>query len=281
MGIVRVSKILEMAKEKNTAVIGFNCTDYNMAYSVVKAAELVGKPAIIMLYPEHCYLNNCSDPIAFAGMVQGIAEKAAVPIGLHLDHCSDFNFIVNSIRGGFRSVMYDGSMLSLEENIKNTKKVIEIAKIFDADVETELGRVGFAAHSDEDDLDTYTKPDAAKYFAEETGATSIAVAIGSAHGFYKETPHLDIERLDKINSEIDVPLVLHGGSGIPTDQIIEAFRHGINKFNVGTEYFQLYYDTQKEYNEKFGNDGNVFEMPMYVQDKLVEYLKRKMEICEL
>jgi len=280
MALESVGTLLKMAEEKNTAVVGFNCTDYNMVYSVVKGAELAGKPAIIMLYPEHHYLKNCSNLAAFAGMTAGIAEKSSVPIGLHLDHSSDFNLIMEAIRAGFRSVMYDGSMLSLEENIANSKKIIEVASLFDTDVETELGRVGFAANNDEDDLDTYTKPEVAKYFAEETGATSIAVAIGSAHGFYKETPHLDIGRLDQINAAIDVPLVLHGGSGIPDDQIIRAFRHGINKFNVGTEFFHLYYDTIKAYCATFGDKGDVFEMPMYVQDKLTAYIKSKLEISE-
>jgi fructose-bisphosphate aldolase class II len=280
MALEKVGRLLEMADEKHTAVIGFNCMDYNMAYSVVKAAEEAGKPAIIMLYPEHCDLN-CTNPIAFAGMVKGIAEKSSVPIGLHLDHSSDFEYIIDAIRGGFRSVMYDGSMLSLEENIENSKKVIEVARIFDAEVETELGRVGVAANKDEDNLDTYTKPEVAKYFAEETGATSIAVAIGSAHGFYKETPRLDIERLDQINAATDVPLVLHGGSGIPDDQIGKAFEHGINKFNVGAEFLKLYYDSVREYCGKFDQNGNICDISRYAQNKLIEYLKKKLELSKL
>lgn len=281
MALEKVSTLLKMADKKDTAVIGYNCTDYNMAYCVATVAEELHKPAIIMLYPEHCYLNNASEPSAFAGMVAGIVEKMDTPIGVHLDHSSDYGYIIDSIKGGFTSVMYDGSMLTPEENAINTRKVVETAHILGVDVEAELGRVGFAANKDEDNSDMYTKPETAKKFAEETGVDSIAIAIGSAHGVYVETPRLDLERLDEINAATDVPLVLHGGSGIPDDQLNEAFKRGINKFNVGTEYFMLYYDSIREYCEKFGNEGNMFDMPKYVQAKLMEYLRVKMQLSKL
>ena len=280
MAFEKVSNILKMADEAHTSAIAFNCTDYNTAYPVVTVAEELQKPVIIMLYPEHCHLNNAAIPAGFAAMVKGLAEQVKVPIGLHLDHSSDYNYIMNAIKGGFTSVMYDGSMLPVEENIRLTKKVVETAHIFGVDVEAELGRVGFAAASDEENLDLYTKAEVAEEFCRETQVDSVAIAIGSAHGVYKETPKLDFARLDEINAATDVPLVLHGGSGIPNDQLEIAFRKGINKFNVGTEYFQLYYDSIKEYCEQFGAKGNIFDMPKFVQEKLMAYLRVKMQLSK-
>ena len=179
--------------------------------------------------------------------------------------------------------MFDGSMLPVEENIRLSKKVVEVARNFDVDVEAELGRVGFAKDSDEDNLDLYTKPEVAAEFCRETGVTSVAVAIGSAHGVYLETPKLDIERLEEINRATETPLVLHGGSGIPNDQLEVAFTKGINKFNVGTEFFQLYYDTVFEYMKAHESERNVnllFDMSKYVQDKLMAYLREKMKLSK-
>lgn len=280
MAFERVSTILKMADKAKTSVIAFNCTDYNMAYSVVTVAEELQKPVIIMLYPEHCWLNNASEPGSFAGMVKSLADKVKVPIGLHLDHSSDYEYIMKAIKGGFTSVMYDGSMLPVEENIELTKRVVETARCFDVDVEAELGRVGFAAKSDQENLDLYTKAEVAASFCEKTGVDSVAIAIGSAHGVYLETPKLDLNRLDEINAATDVPLVLHGGSGIPNDQLEIAFTKGINKFNVGTEYFQLYYDSIKEYCAANGAKGNVFDLPKYTQEKLMAYLRVKMQLSK-
>jgi fructose-bisphosphate aldolase class II len=277
----RVSTILKMADDANTSVIAFNCIDYNMAYSVVTVAEELNKPVIIMLYPEHCYLNNAFQPEPFAKMVKSLVKTVKVPIGLHLDHSSDYNYIMKAIKGGFTSVMFDGSMLPVEENIKRTKKVVETAHIFGVDVEAELGHVGFAVDSDQEKLDLYTKADVAARFCEETDVDSVAIAIGSAHGVYKETPKLDLGRLEEINNATDVPLVLHGGSGIPNDQLESAFKKGINKFNVGTEFFQLYSDSIKEYYTVKTEKANIFDLPKYVQEKLMEYLRVKMQISKM
>lgn len=202
-----------------------------------------------------------------------------MPVGIHLDHCSDFDYIVAAMRCGFDSVMYDGSMLPVEENIKNTAEIVKVAKAFGADVEAELGRVGFASTvADQNDTDKYTKPEVAAAFCEQSGCSSVAVAIGSAHGFYKETPKLDIERLKKINAATDVPLVLHGGSGIPNDQLEVAFREGINKFNVGTEFFYLYYQTMKKFCE--AGHPDFFDLPLEVQNALENYLRQKMQLSK-
>ena len=279
MSVEKVSTILKMADEANTTAIAFNCTDYNTIVSVVKVAEELSKPVICMLYPEHAYLKHWTTPKIFVETVRDVAKNVKVPVGIHLDHCSDFDYIVAAMRCGFDSIMYDGSMLPVEENIKNTAVIVKVAKAFGADVEAELGRVGFASTvADQNDTDKYTKPEVAAAFCEQSGCSSVAVAIGSAHGFYKETPKLDIERLKKINAATDVPLVLHGGSGIPNDQLEVAFREGINKFNVGTEFFYLYYQTMKKFCE--AGHPDFFDLPLEVQNALENYLRQKMQLSK-
>ena len=279
MSVEKVSTILKMADEANTTAIAFNCTDYNTIVSVVKVAEELSKPGICMLYPEHAYLKHWTTPKIFVETVRDVAKNVKVPVGIHLDHCSDFDYIVAAMRCGFDSIMYDGSMLPVEENIKNTAEIVKVAKAFGADVEAELGRVGFASTvADQNDTDKYTKPEVAAAFCEQSGCSSVAVAIGSAHGFYKETPKLDIERLKKINAATDVPLVLHGGSGIPNDQLEVAFREGINKFNVGTEFFYLYYQTMKKFCE--AGHPDFFDLPLEVQNALENYLRQKMQLSK-
>lgn len=280
MGMERVSEILKMADKEKTSAIAFNCTDYNMIRSVVTVAEALQKPTIIMLYPEHAHTMHWTTPEVFAAAVHSEAKGVKVPIGLHLDHSSDYNYIVAAIKAGFQSVMYDGSMLPVEENIINTREVVKAAHAMGADVEAELGRVGFAnIITDQSDEDMYTKPEVAAAFCEQSGCDSVAVAVGTAHGFYKEEPKLDIERLKAINAATDVPLVMHGGSGVPDNQLAVAFRQGINKFNVGTEFFYLYYQTIREYCE--AGHAEFFDLPLLVQERLEDYLRVKMQLSLL
>ncbi|GMQ56183.1 class II fructose-1,6-bisphosphate aldolase [Vallitalea sediminicola] len=283
MSLERVSNILRMADEVNTAVISLICIDYNTVYSAITVAEELQKPIIIMLLPEHNEKNNVSGVAGFVAMVKELAEKVKIPIGLHLDHSSDYEYILKAIKYGFTSVMIDGSMYPLEKNISISKKVAETAHILGADVEAELGHVGLAHEGDGNRGDLYTDPKIADRFCNETGVDYLTVAIGSAHGVYLETPKLDIKRLEEINVLTDKPLVLHGGSGIPHEQLEVAFTKGINKFNVGTEYLECYYEAINKYVDHMkGNDKDlkILDMPNYIQEELMEYLRRKMELSK-
>ena len=280
MAIEKVSTILQMADKAKTSVLAFNCTDYSTIKCVVDVAEELKKPVICMLYPEHAADKYWTNTRIFAETVQSVAKDAYVPVGIHLDHCTSFDYMVAAMRDGFDSVMFDGSMLPVEENVKKTREVVRVAKSLGAAVEAELGRVGFADNMrDQADADLYTRPEVAAKFCEESGCSSVAVAIGSAHGFYKETPKLDIERLKAINAATDIPLVLHGGSGIPDEQLDVAFREGINKFNVGTEYFYLYYQTMQQFCAQGRPD--FFDLQLVVQDALRAYLRKKMLLCKM
>ncbi|MEA4965541.1 MAG: class II fructose-bisphosphate aldolase [Oscillospiraceae bacterium] len=275
----KVGNILKMAKEHNTAVISFICMDYVMARTVVYAAEATNTPAIVMLFPEHVTVQHTTGFAEYAALVKELAEEVKVPIGLHSDHDYSYAAIMNTIRSGFSSVMIDGSMNDLDTNIALTKKVVLQAHAQDVFVEGEIGHVGIAKDSDNQNADLYTKPDAAAKFCRETGVDALAVSIGNAHGEYKETPHLDMARLEEIHAATTVPLVLHGGSGIPDDQLLEAFSKGICKFNLGTDYLSRYFKAVAAFaaeNAANSDPVKIINLPAYVQDKLQPYIEGRM-----
>lgn len=279
MALEKVRDILSEAQRQNTAVIAFDACDYNTIAACIQGAEAAKKPVIVMLYPTMRGLFSFG---AFAAVVKDLARNASVPVGLHLDHCSDFKMIVEAIRDGFTSVMADGSALPLEENIAFTRSVSEIAKIFDVDVEGEIGHVGQVAGGfDYQNKDTFTRPQEAAVFAEKTGVTSVAVAFGSCHGLYQAPPKLDLERLEQIDRAVQIPLVLHGGSGIPEEQLHQAFVKGINKFNVGTEFFML---NAKLSHEAYTDEElmkNPFAIPQMIRKGLSEYVEKKLALCKI
>ncbi len=283
MALEKVKEILKMADEAKTSAIAFICTDYNMVYSVVKTAEKTNTPAIVMLLPEHASKNNTMGMKGFAEMAKELAESVKAPIGIHLDHSYTYREVIKGIKAGFPSVMIDGSAFSLDENIALTKKVVETAHLFDVGVEAEIGHVGLAQSADGDKSDLYTEPEAAEKFCRETNIDYLTIAIGNAHGVYVETPKLDIERLEKINAATNAPLVLHGGSGIPDDQLRVAFKKGINKFNVGTEFLGVYYDAIVAYTklmEEIDDPFKMLDVPLFVQERLEKYLVKKLQLCE-
>lgn len=276
----KVENIIKMAEEKNTAAIAFICMDHVMAQSVVCAAEATNTPTIVMLYPEHVSIQKTCTKKGFAESVKALANSVKVPIGLHMDHDFSYEAVMDTIDNGFTSVMMDASMNDLDTNIAITKKVVDEAHIKGVYVEGEIGHVGVAADADNQNEDLYTKPDAAAKFCAETGVDSLAVSIGNAHGEYKDTPHLDIKRLEEIDAATDTPLVLHGGSGIPDDQLLLAFSKGIRKFNLGTEFLGKYYDAVAEFtalNADNPDPVKVINMPEFVQSRLQPYLEERMK----
>ena len=275
----KTGNIIKLARENNTSVIAFICMDYVMARTVVCAAEATKTPAIVMLYPEHVTIQKTTGFRAYASMVKELANEVSVPIGLHCDHDYTYDAIIHTIECGFESVMMDGSMNDLDTNIALTKKVVDKAHEMGAIVEGEIGHVGVAADADNNKEDLFTKPDAAEKFCAEAGVDTLAVSIGNAHGEYKETPHLDIARLEAIRSATDVPLVLHGGSGIPDDQLLIAFSKGINKFNLGTDYLRHYFNALTEFTKEYADVADPvrgINMPEYVQGKLQPYVEDRL-----
>lgn len=276
----KMENILKMAQESRTAAIAFVCQDYIMARSVVYAAEAVNTPVIVMLYPQYARGQHTTAFESYAPMVKNLAKEVRVPVGLHADHDYTYDSVIETIGNGFESVMIDGSMEDLDTNISLTRKVVLKAHEKGVFVEGEIGHVGLAQNAANDNEDFYTKADAAEKFCRESGADALAVSIGNAHGEYRSTPHLDIKRLEEIHEAVSVPLVLHGGSGIPDDQLLTAFSKGISKFHLGTEFQDQYYRAVSEFvaeNAHNPDSIKIIYMAEYVQSKLMPYLEERMK----
>ncbi len=231
--LVNLKEILEIAKEKKIAIGAFNTPNMTCARAIIAAAEELNQPVIIMHAQVHEEMGLCAlDEVA--PMMLGFAKKAKVPVCVHLDHGTDLDYVKRGLELGFTSVMYDGSTLSDDENIANTIKAVELAKKTGASVEAEIGSMGAREGGGGDGSSIYTDPEQAAEFVKVTGVDALACAFGTAHGFYKDTPKLDFERLSKIESLIDVPIVMHGGSGVSPEDYYEVIKRGVRKVNYYT-----------------------------------------------
>lgn len=233
MSLVTMKELLDKAALGGYAVGAFNCNNMEIVQAIVAAAEKEEAPVIIQASQgaiKYAGLNY------IVGLVKIAAENTKVPVALHLDHGTSFEQVVRCIRYGFTSVMVDGSKYSLEENIALTKKVVEIARAVGVSTEAELGKIGGTEDdvsvSDKDAM--MTDPKDVEYFVEHTAVDALAVAIGTAHGQYKFKPELDFERLDRIKKLVDIPIVLHGSSGVPDEAIVRAISLGVRKVNIDT-----------------------------------------------
>jgi len=239
MAFEKAGNILRDAYKNGYGVAAFNIFNYETIQLAILTAEEEKKPVIIAFYPG--FLNYISFDVV-ADITRSMARRVSVPVGLHLDHCHDLATIVQAMDAGFDSVMYDGSRLPFDENVRTTLEVVQAAKARGIDVEAELGAVGSAANAaDFSDSAKFTTVEEAAEFCERTGCTSLAVAVGNAHGNYVQEPKLDLPRIKAISTATGIPVVLHGGSGIPDGQISSAIKNGIAKINVATEYHQAYF----------------------------------------
>lgn len=229
--LVTLREVLKDAQEKKYGVGLFNTVNLEMAKGVLAAAEELKSPVIIgtaeVLLP-YASLEE------LAYFLVPMAKKASVPVVLHYDHGLTDKKIVEAMRLGFSSIMYDCSTDTYENNIARVAQMVKIADMFGASVEGELGHVGANDESAGDDS-IYTEPEQARDFAQRTGVDALAVAIGTAHGAYKEKPRLDIGRLAEISRTVPVPLVLHGGSGLSDEDFKNCVANGISKINIFTD----------------------------------------------
>ncbi|HUT20260.1 MAG TPA: ketose-bisphosphate aldolase [Anaerolineae bacterium] len=238
MPLATTKEMLEAALEGHYAVGAFNANNMEMVQAIVEAATEERAPVILQV--SQGAIRYAGLHFA-AGLVKIAAENTDVPVALHLDHGTDFEQNVLCLREGFTSLMFDGSDLPLEENIRISKTVCGIAHICGIPVETELGKVLKRGATPEEVKAAMADPDEARRFIEETGADSLAVAIGSIHALLSQSAGLDIERLEETHQAIpEVPLVLHGSSGVEEDSVVESLDHGIAKVNVATYLSQAF-----------------------------------------
>lgn len=240
--LVRLKEILQIAESKKCAIGAFNTPNLESLTAVIDAAERKKLPVIIMHAQVHEEMKIARlDTIGEIMLI--MADKANVPVCVHLDHGTDLGYIKKALDIGFTSVMYDGSLLSVEENCANTCIAVETAYRYGASVEAEIGSMGSRESGESDSEGVYTDPEDAKKFAESTGIDALACAFGTAHGIYLKKPQLDFARLDKIHSLVHIPLVMHGGSGVSYDDYKRVIKSGIRKINYYT------------YMAKTGGDG--------------------------
>ena len=275
MPLVTTKEMMLKAQAEGYAVGAFNVENMEMVQAVIAAAEELNSPVIMQTTPSTL---KYAGPEYFYGNVAAAAANAKVPVAIHLDHGSSFELAMKCYRVGYTSIMIDGSHSVFEENIAITKKVVDACHPGNVPVEAELGKVG----GKEDDLDGgnggYTVPSEAKEFVERTGVDFLAVAIGTAHGVYKQTPKLDVDVLSEIRSLVDIPLVLHGTSGVPDDQVKECIKRGICKVNYATDLRIAFTKGVKAYMEK---DPEAFDPKKYNavgRDYVKEYVMNKMNV---
>jgi fructose-bisphosphate aldolase class II len=238
--------ILDIANEHNFAVPACNISDYAMFTGLVEVSEEKNAPLILGIHPDEVR-HVGADMIA---AVTQRAHRSSVPIAIHWDHGASYEEILTAIRIGFTSVMIDGSMLSFGDNIALSRKVVDTAHTVGLSVEGELGTIGKTDSEAEDGSDAiiYTDPEDALTFVQATGVDSLAVAIGTSHGIYPKNmkPELKLDLLKEIKDKVELPLVLHGGSNNPDDEIAQATKLGINKINISSDIKVAYHMKMRE-----------------------------------
>lgn len=271
--LVTTKKMLLEAQKNHYAVGAFNVENMEMVQAVIAAAEEMRSPIIIQTTPSTL---KYASPELYLANVKALANKAEVPIAIHLDHGNSFELAMQTFRCGYTSIMIDGSQKPFEENIALTSAVVKAAHAANISVEAELGTVG----GKEDSLDNgeggYTDPSKAKEFVERSGCDSLAVAIGTAHGVYKHAPKLDLNRLSAIREVVDIPLVLHGTSGVDDEVVKKCVQRGICKVNYATDLRIAYTRGVKEVlaenpdtidPKKYGARGREY-VKQYVMEKM-------------
>ena len=268
--LVTMKEILDRAKKDNYGVTAPNVQSEDTVRAVIKVAEKCNSPMIIDV---NAFIHP--DLPWFIHMIRDLTEKSPVPFAINLDHGKSYEDIMLGINSGFTSIMVDCSSLSYEDNIAQTKETVKMCRPLNISVEAELGHVGQGVDYSSDGSDHFTNPEEARKFVEETGIDCLAVAIGTAHGRYHGTPHIDFDLLKQITDIVDIPLGLHGGSGTGDENLRKAVKNGIQKVNLATELVVA----GKEELETFIQDKNFDKwqlIPSFIKgysDRLEHYVK--------
>lgn len=277
--LVTLTEILKIAEEKKIAVGMFNATGFDSLQAVIGAAEELGQPVIIA----HAEVHNVYNDISLVGPAMiAMAERARVPVCVHLDHGTSLEMIWRALRLGFTSVMIDASALPYAENLALTKQVTAVAHSMGASVEAELGRL-VTSESGEKSAgvlrpeDYYTDPEEAKEFCGETGVDALAIAFGTAHGFYKAQPKLDFDVVKNVAAATGLPLVMHGGSGVSDDGFRQAIANGIRKINYYSYMSRAGYEAAKSVIES-GSTSYLHDVEFAAMEAMTEDVKKAIRV---
>ena len=277
--LVNLKEILKIAEEEKNAVGMFNATGFDSLQAVIGAAEELNRPVIIA----HAEVHNVYNDISFVGPAMiAAAQNAKVPVCVHLDHGTSTQMIYRALRIGFTSVMIDASALAYEENLRLTKEITEISHAMGVSVEAELGRLvtgesGSTEIANAKPEDFYTDPEEAKAFCEATGIDALAIAFGTAHGFYKSQPKLDFGVVEKCAASTGLPLVMHGGSSVSEEGFRKAIASGIRKINYYSYMSKAGYMAAKEYIES-GRSNYLHDAEYAAMQAMKEDVKKAIKI---
>lgn len=278
--LVNLKEILKIAEEEKNAVGMFNATGFDSLQAVVAAAEELNRPVIIA----HAEVHNVYNDISMVGPAMvAVAQNAKVPVCVHLDHGTSLDMVYKALRLGFTSVMMDASALPYAENLRLTKMITEMAHSMNVSVEAELGRlVTGEAGSGEEMVgakaeDFYTRPDEAEAFCKATGIDALAIAFGTAHGFYSAQPKLDFDVVKNCAQSTGVPLVMHGGSGVSEEGFKKAIGNGIRKINYYSYMSKAGYMAAKEIIES-GKTNYLHDVEFAAMQAMKEDVKKAIKI---
>ena len=290
--LVSLFELMKDAEEKGYAVGAFNATNYESAVAVIKAAEETGQGIVFNWAEVHSPLISMEE---VAPLMLSMAKQAKVPVCVHLDHGSSIESCLKAIRLGFTSVMLDASSADYETNVRDTALICRLAHSVGVTVEAELGHIfssniGVGTAGEQETLanfesvdDVYTDPDMARDFVERTGVDALAVAFGTAHGIYQKKPKLDLDRIKRIREKINIPLVMHGGSGLTKEEFQMAIKNGIRKINYYTYMSLVGAKAVKEYIANNSPDKPLFyhDLPLIAIEAMKEDVKKAIQIFSL
>ena len=273
--VVSSARLMKRAEKENYAIPAFNIDNLESAMAVSEIMHEMRTPVIVQMIPRTL---NYGGIAIYPAMMRELMADCPVDYALHLDHGSSLSLAKKCVAGGFSSVMFDGSLMPFEDNVKFTKEVTDFALPMDVSVEGELGTIGGKEEGDTDLEASYTKVSEAEEFVRRTNVSTLAIGVGTAHGVYKGTPHINVERIKEIHAAIGTPLVLHGASGL-SDEVLKDCIAGITKINFATELRQAYTNGIKA---EFAKDPEVFDPKIYMRgaiDNIKEVLRHKINIC--
>lgn len=274
--VVSSARLMKRAEKENYAIPAFNIDNLESAMAVSEIMHEMRTPVIVQMIPRTL---NYGGIAIYPAMMRELMADCPVDYALHLDHGSSLSLAKKCVAGGFSSVMFDGSLMSFEDNVKFTKEVTDFALPMDVSVEGELGTIGGKEEGDTDLEASYTKVSEAEEFVRRTNVSTLAIGVGTAHGVYKGTPHINVERIKEIHAAIGTPLVLHGASGLSDEVLKDCIAAGITKINFATELRQAYTNGIKA---EFAKDPEVFDPKIYMRgaiDNIKEVLRHKINIC--
>lgn len=274
--VVSSARLMKRAEKENYAIPAFNIDNLESAMAVSEIMHEMRTPVIVQMIPRTL---NYGGVAIYPAMMRELMADCPVDYALHLDHGNSLSLAKKCIAGGFSSVMFDGSLMPFEDNVKLTKEVTDFALPMDVSVEGELGTIGGKEEGDTDLEASYTKVSEAEEFVRRTNVSTLAIGVGTAHGVYKGTPHINVERIKEIHAAIDTPLVLHGASGLSDEVLKDCIAAGITKINFATELRQAYTNGIKA---EFAKDPDVFDPKIYMRgaiDNIKEVLRHKINIC--